>query len=80
MQLHSNDNFGPLRATFEGLAGSQKYRVSVVEELSAEKFLQKAAPGWWPTLELTGDELANVGLALPVLTPDTGLLFHLKAI
>ena len=77
MQLRSNDNFGPLRATFEGLEPSAKYRISVVEELSSPGFLQKAAPGWWPSLDLTGDQLANVGLALPGLIPDTGLLFHI---
>jgi alpha-galactosidase len=80
MQLSSNNNFGPLRATFEGLDHSKKYRISVVEDLSSPGFLQKSAPGWWPSVELTGAQLANIGLALPVLIPDTGLLFHVKGI
>ena len=79
MQLRSNDNFGPLRATFEGLDSARRYRISVIEDLSSPGFLQKAAPGWWPSVELTGDQLANVGLALPVLIPDTGLLFHIAS-
>jgi alpha-galactosidase len=80
MQLRSNDNFGPLRATFEGLAPQRQYRIAVVEDLSAPGFLQKAAPGWWPQVVLTGAQLASVGLALPVLIPDTGLLFHITAV
>ena len=80
MQLTSNDNFGPLRATFEGLEPSRKYRIRVVEELSSPSYLQKAAPGWWPAINLTGDQLANVGLALPGLIPDTGILFHITSL
>ncbi|MEY4290839.1 MAG: hypothetical protein RL130_781 [Actinomycetota bacterium] len=80
MQLRSNNNFGPLRATFEGLDSTRNYRIAVVEDLSSPGFLQKAAPGWWPSVELTGAQLANIGLALPVLIPDTGLLFHVSAI
>ena len=80
MQLTSNDNFGPLRATFEGLDANRKYRISVVEELSSDYYIQKKAPGWWPSIESTGDQLANIGLTLPGLVPDTGILFHVIAI
>ncbi|CAN2185549.1 GalA Alpha-galactosidase [Candidatus Nanopelagicaceae bacterium] len=80
MQLTSADNFGPLVTTFDGLDKETMYQVSVVEELSASDFIQKKAPGWWPALKLTGDQLAHVGLQLPVLKPETGLLFHFKAL
>ncbi|CAN2185451.1 GalA Alpha-galactosidase [Candidatus Nanopelagicaceae bacterium] len=80
MQLTSADNFGPLVTTFDGLDKETMYQVSVVEELSASDFIQKKAPGWWPALTLTGDQLAHVGLQLPVLKPETGLLFHFKAL
>jgi alpha-galactosidase len=80
MQLTSADNFGPLVTTFDGLDKETRYQVSVVEELSASDFIQKKAPGWWPALTLTGDQLAHIGLQLPVLKPETGLLFHFKAL
>jgi alpha-galactosidase len=80
MQLTSLDNFGPLVATFDGLDGETKYQVSVNEALSAPEFLQKVHPGWWPSLLLTGDQLANIGLQLPVLMPESGLLFEVKAL
>ena len=80
MQLTSLDNFGPLVTTFDGLDKETYYQVTVVEELSASDFIQKKAPGWWPALKLTGDQLAHIGLQLPVLKPETGLLFHFKAL
>lgn len=80
MQLTSNDTFGPLRATFEGLDADRKYRISVVEELSSPYYIQKAAPGWWPSVESTGNQLAEIGLTLPGVVPDHGILFHVKAI
>jgi alpha-galactosidase len=80
MQLTSADNFGPLVTTFDGLEKETLYQLSVIEELSAVDFTQKRAPGWWPSLQLTGDQLAHIGLQLPVLKPETGLLFHFKAV
>ena len=80
MQLTSADNFGPLITTFDGLDKETLYQVTVIEKLSADEFIQKRAPGWWPTLQLNGDHLAHIGLQLPVLKPETGLLFHIKAL
>ncbi|QLL23920.1 alpha-galactosidase [Actinobacteria bacterium IMCC25003] len=80
MQLTSADNFGPLITTFDGLDKETLYQLTVIEELSASEFTQKKAPGWWPALNLTGDQLAHIGLQLPVLKPETGLLFHIKAL
>jgi alpha-galactosidase len=80
MQLTSLDNFGPLLTTFDGLDKETTYKVTVVEELSANDFIQKRAPGWWPALNFTGDQLAHIGLQLPVLKPETGLLFHIQAL
>jgi alpha-galactosidase len=80
MQLTSLDNFGPLVATFDGLDPHTSYRVSVNEKISAPEFLQKAQPGWWPTLNLTGEQLANIGLQLPVLKPESGLIFEITAL
>jgi alpha-galactosidase len=80
MQLTSLDNFGPLLTTFDGLDKETMYQVNVIENLSAQEFIQKRAPGWWPTLQLNGDQLAHIGLQLPVLKPESGLLFHMRAL
>jgi alpha-galactosidase len=80
MQLTSLDNFGPLVATFDGLDPRATYRVSVNVGISAPEFLQKAHPGWWPTIDLTGEQLANIGLQLPVMKPESGLIFEISAL
>ena len=80
MQLTSADNFGPLVTTFDGLDKETLYQLTVIEDLSAHEFTQKRAPGWWPTLQLNGDQLAHIGLQLPVLKPESGLLFHMRAL
>jgi alpha-galactosidase len=79
-QLTSLDNFGPLKTTFDGLEKEVTYQVTVVEELSATDFTQRQAPGWWPSVQLTGDHLAHIGLQLPILKPESGLLFHFQAL
>ncbi|MFM1951710.1 MAG: hypothetical protein RJA33_504 [Actinomycetota bacterium] len=79
MQLTSLDNFGPLVATFDGLDAQTLYTLSVVEDISAPEFLQKVHPGWWPSVEMTGEQLAVIGLQLPVMKPESGLLFEIKA-
>lgn len=80
MQLSSLDNFGPLQSTFDGLDKETTYQVTLIEELSATDFTQRQAPGWWPTIQLTGDQLAHIGLQLPILKPESGLLFHFHAV
>jgi len=79
MQLTSIDNFGPLIATFDGLDPLRTYTVTVNTDLSATDFLNKSNPGWWPSVELSGEALASIGLQLPVTRPESGLLFELQA-
>jgi alpha-galactosidase len=79
-QLSSLDNFGPLLTTFDGLEKEITYQVTMIEELSTTDFTQRQAPGWWPTIQLTGDQLAHIGLQLPILKPESGLLFHFHAV
>jgi alpha-galactosidase len=79
MQLTSLDNFGPLVATFDGLDATTLYAVTVHEKLSAPEYLQKAAPGWWPSVKLTGEQLATIGIQLPVTKPESGILFEITA-
>ena len=80
IQITSRDNVGPLVTTFDGLDPKAMYQVTLVEELSVAHFIQKSAPGWWPSVEMTGEQLANLGLQLPVITPEQGLLFHFRAL
>ena len=80
MQLTSLDDFGPKVATFDGLEAKTLYSISINEQLSTPEFLQKAQPGWWPSVNLTGEHLANIGLQLPVTKPETGLLFEITAL
>ncbi len=79
MQLTSPDNFGPLVMTIPGLDPETLYTVTVNEELSADEYLQKAHPGWWPSVRLTGAQLESIGLQLPVLRPESGMIFEITA-
>lgn len=79
MQLASLDNFGPLVATFDGLDPHALYKVEVNLDLSANDFIQKVDPGWWPSVNLSGEVLASIGIQLPVLRPENGLLFEITA-
>lgn len=79
MQLTSPDNFGPLVMTIPGLDAATTYTVKVNEALSAAEYIQKAPPGWWPKVKLTGAQLESVGLQLPVLRPESGIIFEITA-
>jgi hypothetical protein len=50
----------------------------VQQSLSAQDSIQRSYPGWWPAIEVRGDQLEKIGLELPGLRPEQGLLFHLK--
>jgi alpha-galactosidase len=80
MQLTSLDNFGPLIAKFDGLDKEKVYSLEIVQNLSSSGFIQKQGPGWWPALKLTGDHFAHIGVQLPVMRPESGLLFHFQAL
>ena len=80
MQLSTLDGFVPTLATFDGLDKESVYQVTVVEELISADFMQKQRPGWWPSVTMTGDHFAHIGLQLPILKPESGLLFHFRAI
>ena len=79
MQLTSADNFGPLVMTIPGLDAQTIYTVTVNEALSADEYFQKAHPGWWPSVKLTGAQLESIGLQLPVLRPESGMIFEITA-
>ena len=80
MQLQTSDDFVPLVAQLGGLDENRTYRVSVVEELSSREFLQKQAPGWWPAIEASGAVLAKIGVEMPVLRPEQGVLLKVQAL
>jgi len=78
MQLKTFNDFHPQTARFGGLTHNALYRVEIIEELSAIHFMQKRAPGWWPSVTLPGDALESIGLQIPGMLPENGLLFYLK--
>lgn len=80
MQLQSIVDFVPTAARLGGLDPNRTYRVSVVQEISASDFIQKSAPGWWPEVSVKGDLLAKIGLEMPVLRPEQGLIFQVVAL
>jgi alpha-galactosidase len=80
MQLKTFNDFIPQTARITGLQHDALYRVEIVEELSAIHYMQKRTPGWWPSVTLPGDVLASVGLQMPGMLPENGLLFHLTRI
>ena len=80
MQLQSSDDFVPLVAQLGGLDENRTYRVSVVQEISSNHFIQKQPPAWWPQCETTGAVLAKIGLEIPVLRPEQGLIFEVQAL
>ncbi|MBU6263806.1 MAG: alpha-galactosidase, partial [Actinomycetales bacterium] len=80
MQLQSADGFVPLVAQLGGLDPNRTYRVEVAEEISSHDFIQKRAPQWWPSIEAKGDLLANLGLEIPVLRPEQGLILKVTSL
>ena len=79
MQLETADGFLPGVAQLNGLDPNRNYKVQVVTNLSATDFQQKSTPGWWPEFTARGDLLAKVGLELPGLRPEQGLLLYIAA-
>ncbi|MTI13830.1 alpha-galactosidase [Sansalvadorimonas verongulae] len=68
----------PLR--FIGLDQCAQYKVSVVDMPEASFQLMKARPLWLEEgLTLTGGELMDIGLAMPLLDPEAMMLIHLVA-
>lgn len=80
MQLATSNDFLPQTARFEGLLSDALYQVEVVTELSSKHFLHRQSPAWWPTVTLPGDVLGSIGLQMPGMLPESGLLFHLKRV
>ena len=80
MQLATADGFLSKSAQFAGLDPNRTYRVSVIEALSSNDLIQRANPGWWPQIAISGAELATFGLEMPGLRPQQGLLFHFSTI
>jgi len=80
MQLATSNDFLPQTARFEGLQSDALYKVQVVTELSSKHFLHRQSPAWWPTVTLPGDVLGTIGVQMPGMLPESGLLFHLKRV
>jgi alpha-galactosidase len=80
MQIGTSTDFAADSIRLIGLDASANYQASVVTELSAFDFIQKAEPGWWPGITASGEALAKVGLQLPVLRPESGILIAVQRV
>jgi alpha-galactosidase len=79
MQIESTDSFLPKLAQLQGLDPNRTYRVSVVEALSSNDFIARSNPGWWPEVLVNGSQLGSMGIEMPGLRPQQGLIFKLSA-
>jgi alpha-galactosidase len=79
MQLRSSDGFMPKLAQLHGLDPKKLYTVSVATDISVQDFIQRSAPGWWPEFKASGEHLAKIGLEIPGLRPESGLILKLKS-
>lgn len=80
MQLQSPDGYLPIIAQLGGLDPKRTYKVEVVTELAPADFMHRTAPGWYPTITATGQALMAIGLELPILRPESGLLLKVTAL
>ena len=80
MQLATADGFLPVIAQLHGLDPDRTYLVKVATEISSNDLQQRSTPGWWPEVKLRGDQLSKVGLEMPGLRPEKGLILTLKSI
>ncbi|RKF14569.1 alpha-galactosidase [Alginatibacterium sediminis] len=64
-----------------GLQAQQIYRLSVLDQPENLPHIMKQLPLWMSEgLTISGEQLEKAGLQLPVLDPETALLFSLEAI
>lgn len=56
-----------------------RYEVKIVEMPKTSFQLMKQRPQWLDkTLTLSGDNLKEIGVTLPILDPESALIVHLK--
>jgi len=60
-----------------GLDDSTRYRVSIVREVGAPRYLQIGDILWGDGVEMSGKALAHVGLKPPSLAPENGILISI---
>ena len=80
MQFATADGFLPVIAQLHGLDPDRTYLVKVATEISSDDLQQRSTPGWWPELKVRGNQLSKVGLEMPGLRPEKGLILTLKSI
>ena len=69
----------PLRISY--VDPNARYQLKIVEMPKTSFQLMKQAPKWLDrTLELSGDNLREIGITLPILDPESALIVHLKKI
>jgi alpha-galactosidase len=81
-QLRTAISLVPPPLRLPGLTSAARYRVEriALPGGGAERGPARTSPAWLSSgVELTGNELAVVGLQLPVMNPESALLIHLSA-
>ena len=68
----------PGRVGFPGLDPDVRYHVTVIFPTATSPYNQRANVGWIPDgITASGRFLAEVGLPMPILNPEQGMLIHL---
>lgn len=80
VRLDTSAEDRPDRVRLPGLDAGRRYRVAVVPELSDTGHTITPPPWLASGLELPGSVLGSVGVALPVLNPQTGVLLALSMV
>ena len=70
----------PITAQLGGLDLKRTYKVEVVTDLAPADFMQRTAPGWYPTITATGAELSLIGLEIPGLRPESPAAAHPRSL
>ncbi len=82
VQLTTSAQAVPAAVLLPGLEADRRYRVSPLETPGGARRAGRSDPPWWSAggVTLTGHELAQVGLRLPVLAPEQCVLLELRSL
>ena len=80
VQLRTGISLVPPMLRLPGLDPDRRYRIDVIRMPGRGHSPARRQPGWLRDgLELTGRQLARLGIQLPALSPETAVLLHLTS-
>lgn len=81
VQLTSSATTVPSPARFPGLDADRTYRIEVLTDVSPAKEGGRTPPAWLgQPLDVSGEQLIQRGLQLPILLPESALLLELRTV